>query len=689
MKKIVSILLVLVMILSNVAVFADEDTSKAMETVLIGVKSKISIPAEFSEFNPYSYENDGNLSYTFSWSKKDENAHIEVGCDEKGRINRYYFYDNSLKSEKKLTSLSKDDIIKYAEAFLKKAVPEAFVNKDDLLIFDDSSWYVSNNTYRLTFGRMYKGVAVKDNFADLRVVVYDDVAYVRNMSVNYNYETEFLDVTHEEELNVEKAYSEAFPIELIYKDVYSYNDKDEEKNKTALVYRNKDSEAGYISASDGKIVVEDEDIQTFYDGGAGGGVLKNEAALENALLTEQEIKELSNIEGVISKTEAGKILKNLPHVKISSDMELKSFNISQHDDVYFINVRYETKGDNDYKSLSATLNGVTGKVTSLYSGGRYDYEKKELTDAEKKSASSKINEFLKAVADEEFKQCKEQQQENSYDYTYSKGYDRYVNDVRYVDDGIDVAFNVKTGEITSYRLDFEEDKVFDDPSEVISNYMAYKCLYSIAPMELIWIKSGDVYVLCHTLSEYGILIDAFTGEKYVESTYGEQQSYEYSDIKGHWAEEKITKLAEIQIGLEGDEFNPDAPISQYDLLRLFAAGVYYQDYLTYSEDMIYENFIRDGIIKKEEKNPSGQVLREDAFMYMVRLDGLEKVAKLSNIFKVEYADQNLLSEGKIGYPAILTGMNIICGNGGYLKPTTPITRAEAAVMVYNYMINAN
>ena len=105
--------------------------------------------------------------------------------------------------------------------------------------------------------------------------------------------------------------------------------------------------------------------------------------------------------------------------------------------------------------------------------------------------------------------------------------------------------------------------------------------------------------------------------------------------------------------------------------------------------MLYENFIYDGILAEEEKNPDGQVLREDAFVYMVRLDGLDKVAKLSNIFKVEYADGNLLSEGKIGYPAILTGMNIICGNGGYLKPKTPITRAEAAVMVYNYMINEN
>ena len=68
---------------------------------------------------------------------------------------------------------------------------------------------------------------------------------------------------------------------------------------------------------------------------------------------------------------------------------------------------------------------------------------------------------------------------------------------------------------------------------------------------------------------------------------------------------------------------------------------------------------------------------------------LGEYQRLSYVTEEYDADGNLLSDGKIGYPAILTGMGIICGNGGYLKPKTPITRAEAAVMIYNYMINEN
>ena len=69
-------------------------------------------------------------------------------------------------------------------------------------------------------------------------------------------------------------------------------------------------------------------------------------------------------------------------------------------------------------------------------------------------------------------------------------------------------------------------------------------------------------------------------EKYIDGLAEEPAEFKYSDIKGHWAEEMINKLAEIQIGFKGEKFNPDEPISQYDLLKLFGAGIRYKSYLT-------------------------------------------------------------------------------------------------------------
>ena len=691
MKKIISLLLCVLMVISSVSIFADSSASEAMETVLINVKSKVNIPEKFSEFTPYANEYDGKLSYEFNWQTEDGNSYIEVSCDDSGRIYRYYFYDNTLKSEKKLTTLSKDDIVKTAEEFLKKALPEAFTTNNDVLLYDDTSWNVSGNTYRIRFERYHDGIYVKDNFVDFRIFVYDNVAYVKSMNVAYNFEYEDEFVLNESfvhplyQYNLVLSYNELFPLELIYRDVYSHSSDDE--SKTALVYQ--PSGGGYVSAITNEVITEDVDAELYLDslsGGYGGGMLKEEAAL-NSALTEKELKEIGVIEGLISKEEADKIIRNLPYVDLTSNMKISSYRISQRDDEYIVNISYGVS-DDEYKYLSATLDGKSGKLLSMYSGGKYDNEKTELSEAQKNSAMKKIEEFLKKTASEEFLQCKKQN-DSSYNFTYSDDFDRYVNDIRYINDGINVSFNAKTGKITSYTLDFKKDKVFDTPSDVVSVEKAIHEFVTTNPVRDMFIMSGGKYQHCFTLKNQNIQLDAFTGEEYKEETYYEQQSYEYSDIKGHWAEEKINKLAEIQIGFEGEKFNPDLPISQYDLLRLFAAGIHYQDYITYPEDMLYENFIYDGILKEEEKNPDGQVLREDAFVYMVRLDGLDKVAKLSNIFKVEYADGNLLSKGKIGYPAILTGMNVICGNGGYLKPKTPITRAEAAVMVYNYMINEN
>ena len=72
---------------------------------------------------------------------------------------------------------------------------------------------------------------------------------------------------------------------------------------------------------------------------------------------------------------------------------------------------------------------------------------------------------------------------------------------------------------------------------------------------------------------------------------------------------------------------------------------------------------------------------------MVRFLGYEKIAKAEEIFTTKFADQNLISEGKLGYASILSGLKVINGNGGLVKPKDILTRAEAFVMIYNLLTN--
>ena len=108
-------------------------------------------------------------------------------------------------------------------------------------------------------------------------------------------------------------------------------------------------------------------------------------------------------------------------------------------------------------------------------------------------------------------------------------------------------------------------------------------------------------------------------------------------------------------------------------------------YINHDADSIYEECVRERVLTKDERDDSAAVTREQAFVYMIRLAGYDSVASLSDIYKVSYADGDKLSDGLIGYAAILSGMGIIEGDGGNIRPKDSITRAEAAVMLYRYM----
>ena len=118
MKKIICVVLAVIMTISSIAVFADDSASTAMETALAAVKSKIAVPEGLSVFSPHTNMADGKTTYDFTWRDEDYNSSMEVSCDGEGRIFSYCFYDSSLSSDAKLTTLYKEEIVAFADEFL-------------------------------------------------------------------------------------------------------------------------------------------------------------------------------------------------------------------------------------------------------------------------------------------------------------------------------------------------------------------------------------------------------------------------------------------------------------------------------------------------------------------------------------------------------------------------------------------
>ncbi len=683
MKKTMALMLALVMLLVSLPVFGAADDSAKMQEVLLLVKEKITVPEELSEFSGNVSDYNGKVSYYFSWTSPDYEKSMSVSCDDQGRITSYH--QNTFKmSDKKLSGISKQELIAFAEEFLKMTVPEAFVSETDLLVYDEESYYASGNlTYNIGFMRQKDGIRVKDNYANVYLYVVDEEIQVRSMDIYFVYDAEF-DEKREDVEDYQGKYQELFPVELIYRDEYQPLAKGNEPRFTpVLVYRIKDDNGGYMNSATGEIMTEDafdEDYKrapeaedsTVNMGASGGG----------SSLTPQEMAELETVEGLLSYQDIEQAVKKLPYLDFSDKLELDSSHLYKDSlGDYYFRMSYSYEDETSYRYFNVRANAKTGEILDLSNNGRYE-EEKELTEAQKSGAEKKITEFLNAVAKDKFEET-EKKDVSEYGNALTEHYVRIVNGVPYIDNGIRISFDARNNVVRSYSLHFTETE-FVNPKEAMGAEKAYETILEYAPIQPVYIKSGGLYQKAFTLSKGFVSVDAVSGANMNQEG---NTDYDYADIEGHWAAEAAIKLSEIQVGLPGGKLNPENAISQEEFLRLLASAVMGQYYSDYSTDELYERLIRNGFLTEEEKAPESQVKREDAFVYIIRMAGYEKVAKLTEIYRVSYQDQAELSDGKLGYAAILSGLGVVCGDGGNLRPQDALTRAEGIAVVYKYLLS--
>ena len=688
MKKVFAISLVLVMLTSVMLMpttFADNTASNELKAALLEVKSRIDIPAELDRFESNLAKYGEETYYNFDWHDESYEKSITVSADKLGRVMNYYNHSYKA-SDKKLSPVSKSEIISFADAFIKKTLPEMNTDPSDTLIFDEKSYSAGSSLrYTLTYDRYKNSIPVKDNYVNMTVCISEnDTLYVRNMSANINYDTPFAQKDGEISDFVQK-YKETFPIELVYQNEFNYDwkTKGEPRTIAALIYRIKDNNAGFISTETGETVAEDKSENGKFREELSADVSMG-AMEKNEALTEKELAEITTVEGLLSAEQAETRVKALPYIQFPGELKLENSSLSKNDSgQYIYNLHYTNNNDESYSYLHLSTYAKDGKLISFYqSSDKTSGNNITLTQPQKKTAEEKITEFLTAAASE-FKDTKLEKSEEK-NGLISSYYYRMVNGVKHAGNGIDITFDTQKSAVTSFSLNFTDGE-FADPAKAIGEKAAYEKLLSYSPVIKMYVKSGGSYIECLTLEKRGVALDALTGE--IKDVYKEEStSFSYSDIKGHWVEQAATKLAEIQIGFSGDKLSPDAFVTQEEFFRFLASGIYGKYYYTYSQDDLYESLIREKIITEDEKKPSALVTREEAFVYTIRMANLEKVAKLENIYKIDYADSHLLSNGKIGYCAILSGLGIICGDGGYLRPADNLTRAEAVIMLYRYLL---
>lgn len=705
-------LLTIIMPLNSFAAGID----KGLENAIKVVKTKFSIPEDY-KFTSSVVKNGDETFYYLTWNSKDTlvTKTINATVDDDGIIIEYgkYSSDDYYGQGKKLPALSKAEAKAKADEYIEHIAPGLL---NELRYQEDYSDNIYDSDYYLNYYRVVNDVPYYNDM--VRVTINRDTGELRDYSRNWTDDVEFPPangvLTAEA---AEKAYAEKLGLRLIY----SYTSEDDGLKAFLLyapVYDNSDFAIDAFTGE--KIRLASGACIAFSENAAAEQkqrVLK--AAGESVKLTPEEQKAVEEAGKLISLEEAEKIARSAEFTGLTGDFKLQDYYLNTNwidNSEYLWSLSFEKKSEDgkteDYVSISVNAN--TREITDFYRYTPDTGNKKPVKDI------SKIKEITDAFLQKYYPQYSKQLEYDvvsNEEYladkavpadSYTIRYTRLVNGIPFPGNGVVFSYDNINERITSFSLDWYNINI---PAEddVIGLEEAYKSLFGKIGLELEYVYAGSKYIapvnteekqekeeakLVYLLnSGKPLYIDALTG-KVVYRTgteYVEPKKVSYTDISGHFAEKQISVLADFGIYLDGNEFRPDEKITQLDFLSLLSRTLnYYGPVITKDSTQddinnLYAYLIREGIVTEEEKAPDSTVKREEAVKYIIRALGYNKVAEIKGIFNVSFKDKSEISENLYGYVAIASGLGIVKGDGVSFKPKNDITRAESAVMIYNYL----
>ena len=666
MKKLLAVASALALTVSAVspAVLADEtlatqqtETSarENMQKILESVKQRVEIPSECSEFSSRTEEQYGEKVYNFTWNEKDGNKSVNITCTADGVIINYSI--NGFKSDDKnntpnLPKISESDAKKTAENFLKQINPDF---PYEIKIYG-SNGSIFGNGYTFYIKTYVNGVLFTNGNGSVNIDGTD--GYVMGFDLGY-IQADFPSINNAISVDeAKKAYSDKLGLELVY---CTYIDED--GNTVAYpVYTQEYSYDKYINALTGDVV----DVTNYrYFTGNKFESAKGDTA--DSGLTEQEIKELDNIDGLISRTALENKLKSNKLLSIPKNINTDNISLyKNYDDEY----TYAVSMSNDKCNIYTSVDAKTGEIKYYSRWGEDDSEVKNNDDS-----------ALKTLAGDKAKEYK--YDENSHLYV------RYVNGIKVIGDYVNVTTN--NGVLTDFSMNYT-DTEFPSIENAMSKEDAEKILFDAKDYSIVYMQNYTdntrEIIPVYTIDTENI--NPFTG-KFVdyqnkEITENASSKLEYSDIDGHYAEKYIKELAYYGIGFEGGEFKPNEKITQKDFLALLMS-INGNDIIVLKNNLeqanwVYRNSAQNSIISEDERDDDAEVTREEAAVYMIRAIGAENYTKYNDIYVTPFND---VTENK-GYIALLSAMGMLSGDGnGNFNPNREMTRAESIIMIYNYL----
>lgn len=442
----------------------------------------------------------------------------------------------------------------------------------------------------------------------------------------------------------------------------------------------------------------------------------------------------------LTQEEAVKRLEQL--ITIPEDVTISSIQQRDFDKrkVWDMQMDYHS-GNSGMGWSGGMVDAETGEVIQLE---MTNYVQEKLRDQaaqpsnkqEKKSDSISLDQakekalaFIKANCQDKLHQLyftgQQIEQPTEFSPFYRFQLERRINGVLVPANSISIAISAETGKVMAFNqfwdwnIKLPDTKDFINPEKAKEIYLKDIHLnleYQIINEKQLYLPSSirkdsppayaKLVYRIQTNHQEPVFLDATTGKWISGKTGKEVQSDDaenIQDLKGHWAEKELQYLVKIgAMEPEDGKIHPDQKLTRGDFINLLGKmiqgpyGYPYYPGMTPSQTT-YEDVpatskyfgaiewaVEQGILQKEQKfRPNDVMTREEAAHIIVSALGYAKIAGKSQIFRLTYSDQK-----DIDYPgdvAIVSGIGIMNGYAGKFQPEQPLTRAQAAVILFKYL----
>lgn len=736
-KRVLTLALALSLVMGCMAVpaFAADGQSEEMAKVTLAVKGQLGLGDEYDQFSGDCTDLGVLRYWQLSWSKEDGSS-LNVTADSNGKILSYSRYvpdagDAPVSSwdgngfNPSFPAVNAAQVEAAARAFLSKVIsaPESVqLEPVSLRLSGYRRWVSVSGTVLLNGVHSPMSFSLRLSLPDLAVTSYErrDAWSLVVPGDVPSAQAAVSQSAAQEKLN------SALSMELRY--------VDGEDDAIVLRYVPTTQGSWYVDARTGELV----DLSKLPGSGrngltTGGSANKNEfmedaeAPEGSPSLSPAEQGTVDQMAGTLSPDELDALLRKVAPLGLSDmtragasyymgrSVDPKNADKDKEQEITcrLVYTRDLTAAEtaSDYSSAEAdgtptlrksvTVDARTGALLRVSTSSRYAKK-----DAWTGDAAAVVKGFLSAQFPDYFSACvyKEEGKNGGYYVRQVNGIPYYSNSLRSEVCGVD-------GTIGSFSLEWDEDAKFPAPEHIVDagtalaayagcfetrlGYTAYpEKVDTSDPQWLTYAQQvGDVkfrWVLSYTHSgDTPMGIDALTGE--VLTWPGRDTALSYSDLAGCYGRAEIETLAAYGVGFSrGDQFRPTRQVTQRDMLVLLlsALGCTYDadDMDRETEDSLYDTACAQGLLRRDQRDPSKAVTRLDCLKIMLAASAYGQAAQLQGIYHTDFSDAGTIPAGDLGYAAIGQALGIISGDQNRaLNPDAPLTRQDAALMLYRFM----